>query len=67
MYRCIPCIGSYIRMAEWRIPGCQVTTCIRKVWGQQMHIQQIVKSGLGGAETGVEESRVGEKLTFSLL
>lgn len=54
-------------MAEWRIPGWQVTTCIRKVWGQQMHIQQIVKSGLGGAETGGEESRVGKKLTFSLL
>lgn len=43
-----------------------VTTCIWKVRGQHIHIQQVVKSGFGGAETG-EASRMGEKLTFSLL
>ena len=43
-----PFVGSYMRMAEWRIPGWHDTACIRKVRGQQMHIQQTVKSALGG-------------------
>lgn len=60
-----PFVDSYTRMEEWRKPGWHVATCIWKVQGQHIHKQQIVKSGLGGAETG-EESRMGEKLTFSL-